>query len=163
LVREGYEKTTTTRVAETAGVSIGSLYQYFPSKEALIAALVDDHISKIVAIMSEAAVASSDLPLEDGVRSFVRTIFLAHAVDPELHAHLTRNFSQVEGFEKVRALNQQARQLVVAYLEHHRPSVRPKDVELAAFILVNSVQAVLSAAVIEPGLGAGDEDLIDEL
>jgi AcrR family transcriptional regulator len=40
LVRLGYEGLTTNRVAEEAGVSVGSLYQYFPNKESLIAALI---------------------------------------------------------------------------------------------------------------------------
>ena len=39
LVREGFDKASTNRIAEVAGVSIGSLYQYFPSKEAIVAAL----------------------------------------------------------------------------------------------------------------------------
>ena len=41
LVKDGFERTTTNRVAEAAGVSVGSLYQYFPSKEALVATLVE--------------------------------------------------------------------------------------------------------------------------
>src|SRR5437899_6576406 len=41
LVREGFEKASTNRIAEIAGVSVGSLYQYFPSKEALVAAVID--------------------------------------------------------------------------------------------------------------------------
>src|SRR5260370_3189 len=43
LVKEGYDQASTNRIAEVAGVSIGSLYQYFPSKEALIAAVIDRH------------------------------------------------------------------------------------------------------------------------
>jgi AcrR family transcriptional regulator len=41
LVTSGYEGTTTKAVAERAGVSIGSLYQYFPSKEALVAMMLE--------------------------------------------------------------------------------------------------------------------------
>src|SRR5260370_40812254 len=40
LTRHGYDRASTNRIAATAGVSVGSLYQYFPNKEALVAALV---------------------------------------------------------------------------------------------------------------------------
>ena len=42
LVKEGFERTTTNRVAEAAGVSVGSLYQYFPNKEAILFRLQAD-------------------------------------------------------------------------------------------------------------------------
>src|SRR5690348_2503051 len=71
LVRDGFDHASTNRIAEAAGVSIGSLYQYFPSKEALVAALVERHIEEmtreIVVAMDEVAA----LPLAGGVRAVV--------------------------------------------------------------------------------------------
>ncbi|TIT73203.1 MAG: helix-turn-helix transcriptional regulator, partial [Mesorhizobium sp.] len=43
LVRDGFDKASTNRIAEEAGVSVGSLYQYYPGKEALVAAVIDRH------------------------------------------------------------------------------------------------------------------------
>jgi Bacterial regulatory proteins, tetR family len=43
LVREGFDRASTNRIAEVAGVSVGSLYQYYPGKEALVAAVIDRH------------------------------------------------------------------------------------------------------------------------
>jgi AcrR family transcriptional regulator len=163
LVREGYEATTTTRVAEVAGVSIGSLYQYFPSKEALVAGLIDEHIGKILGLLAEATAKLPDAPLPEAVRILIRTVILAHAVDPELHAILTQHFPQVEGFEKVRQLNAHAHALVLAYLQQRSGQLRPQDLELATFILVNCVQAVVSATVLERPQALRDERLVDEL
>ena len=47
LLKEGYDRASINRIAEVAGVSIGSLYQYFPSKEALVAAVIDRHTREI--------------------------------------------------------------------------------------------------------------------
>ena len=47
LIREGYDRASTNKIAETAGVSIGSLYQYFPSKEALVAAVIERHTQEL--------------------------------------------------------------------------------------------------------------------
>ena len=162
LAREGYPATTTTRVAEVAGVSIGSLYQYFPSRESLIAQLVDEHIAKILQLLGEGITALAGEPLPRGVHTLVRTVLLVHAVDPELHAVLTQHLPLVKGFEKVRQLNLEAQAMVLAYLERHRAELRPKDLELAAFMLVTSVQAVVSAAV-AARRRVDDSKLADEL
>jgi AcrR family transcriptional regulator len=51
LTEEGYEKANTNRIAERAGVSIGSLYQYFPNKESLMTALMVQHSDEIVELV----------------------------------------------------------------------------------------------------------------
>ena len=47
LVKEGFDTASTNHIAEVAGVSVGSLYQYFPTKEALVAAVVERHQEEI--------------------------------------------------------------------------------------------------------------------
>jgi AcrR family transcriptional regulator len=156
---------TTTRVADVAGVSIGSLYQYFPTKEALVGALVDEHIEEILGVLARAA-QDEDQPLEVAVRGFVRTVLAIHAVDPELHVALTMNLSGIEGFEKLIALTRSAREVVSGYLDRFKRQVRPRNLELASFILVHSVQAVVSAAVVDRTValrGPDDPELCDEL
>src|SRR5215468_399334 len=51
LVREGFDHASTNRIAEQAGVSVGSLYQYFPSKEALVAAVIDRHHQELMQVV----------------------------------------------------------------------------------------------------------------
>jgi AcrR family transcriptional regulator len=161
LVHQGFEATTTTRVAEVAGVSIGSLYQYFPSKEALVAALVDEHISKILSLLSDSTV--EDEPLERAVPRFIEMVLKMHAIDPRLHVVLTQHLPQVRGFEKIRFLNARAEELLLAYLERHRAEVGVENLRLGAFILVNCVQSVVSAAVLDETLRLDDADLHAEL
>src|SRR5262245_60659571 len=51
LVREGFDRASTNRIAEEAGVSVGSLYQYYPCKEALVAAVIDRHNQEIMQVV----------------------------------------------------------------------------------------------------------------
>src|SRR6266540_4026301 len=65
LVRHGYEGANTNRIAEAAGVSVGSLYQYFPSKEALVTALIERHMESMWQIIVENAARVAAAPLEE--------------------------------------------------------------------------------------------------
>lgn len=85
LVREGYAKLTTNRVAERAGVNIASLYQYFPGKEALVAELQRRHVEEARGEAREALRAHRGKSLQATIRAMVNAGIAAHAVDPGLH------------------------------------------------------------------------------
>jgi AcrR family transcriptional regulator len=71
LARHGYEAATTNRIARAAGVSIGTLYHYFPSKEALIEAVVHRMWQSELAVLDAGEAKLHDLPLEQAVREIV--------------------------------------------------------------------------------------------
>ena len=54
LIKEGYDQASTNKIAAVAGVSIGSLYQYFPSKEALVAAVIERHTQELSQVVRDA-------------------------------------------------------------------------------------------------------------
>src|SRR5689334_2383592 len=80
LSREGFDRLSTNRVAEVAGVGVGSLYQYFPSKEALVAALVDRHREEIMQVFLARAAAAATKPVREAARDLVRAVLDAHLV-----------------------------------------------------------------------------------
>jgi AcrR family transcriptional regulator len=63
LLADGVTRLTTTRVAERAGVSVGTMYQYFPNKEALLFALVKERLEAVAAAMEVAAAGLAGKPL----------------------------------------------------------------------------------------------------
>jgi AcrR family transcriptional regulator len=65
LADEGAEALTTTRVAAAAGISVGSLYQWFPDKEAIVEALALRYVAEFEALAAELAAQSEDKPAED--------------------------------------------------------------------------------------------------
>jgi AcrR family transcriptional regulator len=88
LKREGSGAVTTNRIAEVAGVSIGSVYQYFPDKRAIFLALHQRHIEQIDRLMAAALVENAASSLEGLIRALVETMVDAHATDPEFYALL---------------------------------------------------------------------------
>ena len=125
LVREGFDKASTNRIAEVAGVSVGSLYQYFPSKEALVAAVIERHQQEIMqAVRSELAQVSRPSRSSKAVRKLVAVAVKAHRVDPRLHRVLAEQIPRVGKLEKVETFNRENYALFRAYLESHRDEIR---------------------------------------
>ena len=165
LVREGFDKASTNRIAEVAGVSVGSLYQYFPGKEALVAAVIERHQQEIMhAVRGELAMAAN-LPLEQGVRTLVTVAVKAHRIDPKLHRVLAEQIPRVGKLEKVETFSRENYALFREYLESHRDEIRTVDLDLAAFVCVTSIESLTHNAVLHhPGmlLDKAMEALIDD-
>src|ERR1700691_6781122 len=81
LKRDGVKAVTTNRIAEVAGVSIGSVYQYFPDKQAIFVALHRRHIDEIDRLVATKLVENANSPLEELIRSMVEAITDAHTTD----------------------------------------------------------------------------------
>src|SRR5471032_3134277 len=71
LIKEGFDHASTNRIAEAAGVSVGSLYQYFPSKETLVAALIERHTGEMSAVIEGAFLRVASEPMEIAAREIV--------------------------------------------------------------------------------------------
>src|SRR5262245_14388762 len=148
LLREGYDRASTNRIAEVAGVSIGSLYQYFPSKEALVAAVIDRHTQEIAEVTRTALIKAAARPIEVAARAFVSVAIDGHRVNPRLHGVLAEQIPRVGRLPKIEAFQQEGYALVRGYLEAHRDEVAVADLDLAAFVLVTVVEALTHAAVL---------------
>jgi AcrR family transcriptional regulator len=166
LVREGYDKASTNRIAAVAGVSIGSLYQYFPSKEALVAAVIERHTRQLSDVIRAALARVLTSPLEAAIRELVGAAIDAHGVDPKLHYVLAEQVPRVGRLENIDAVEKQARLLLRDYLEAHRDEIGIADLDLAAFILVTTVEALTHSAVLHrPDVLTGEKaaEFVDEV
>ena len=148
LMKEGYDRASTNRIAEAAGVSIGSLYQYFPSKEALVAAVIDRHTQGMMQVVRDALVKVAMRPIEEAARELVRVMIDAHCVNPKLHRVLVEQVPRVGRLDNIQAIDREAYALVRAYLEAHRDEVDIADTDMAAFVCVTTVEALTHAAVV---------------
>jgi AcrR family transcriptional regulator len=148
LVKDGYDRASTNRIAHVAGVSIGSLYQYFPSKEALVAAVIDRHTQETMELIRESLVKVAMQPVEEAIRELVKLGIDAHRVNPKLHRVLTEQVPRVGRLDNVQAIDREAYALVRGYLDARRDEIQVADVELAAFVCVTTVEALTHAAVI---------------
>jgi AcrR family transcriptional regulator len=148
LMKDGYDRASTNKIAAIAGVSIGSLYQYFPSKEALVAAVIDRHMHEMMQAVRDAFAKVARRPIEVAARELVSVMLDAHRVNPKLHRVLAEQTPRTGRLENIEAIDREAYALVRGYLEAHRDELDVADPDVAAFVCVTAVEALTHAAIV---------------
>jgi AcrR family transcriptional regulator len=155
LEADGVERLTTNHIAVRAGVSIGTLYQYFASKQDILAAIAQRRAEAVRDAIAETVIARPEL---GSVRTIVRALMNGFEGSPATRQVL---------FD---SLFHQADDGMLA--RHHQiflASITGKarlDVELSnesAFVLTHAAIGLLRAAAAEPELGLDPTALEDEL
>jgi AcrR family transcriptional regulator len=163
LTKEGFDRASTNRIAEAAGVSIGSLYQYFPSKEALVAALVERHIEEMSSALEAEMEKLADAPLESVVRGMVTLMIEAHAVDPELHRVLNEQVPRVGRLHRLHEVEARMQKLARAWFERHPDALRVVDHDVAAYVVVQTIESLTHGAAMRHGEAPPPEVLAEEV
>ena len=150
LLRElGPDGTTTARIAKRAGTSVGSLYQYFPTREALVAAVAQRHLDALTAALARGLGPDAlTAPLHDVVHALVTAAVEAHARDPRVHAALVTELARAGATDFAATTLEHLTALVEALLVA-RADLRVPDPRLAAFLLVRLVDGLTHAAVLD--------------
>jgi AcrR family transcriptional regulator len=140
----GYSAGTTNRIAEEAGMSIGSLYQYFPNKDAILVELVKEHVDSGIATI-ERLLSSGPLPdaLDDLLRLFVRATIENHLDDPVLHRVLFEEAPRpAELLEMLHLAEERlvgaAQELIATHAE-----VTVQDTRTAAQLVVSAIESLV--------------------
>ncbi|HEY4179439.1 MAG TPA: TetR/AcrR family transcriptional regulator [Kofleriaceae bacterium] len=162
LISKGFDGLTTNAVAEAAGCSIGSLYQYFPNKEALVAALIEHHLdiksARTVAELTRVAA----LPAHHAVRAMIVMTMEGYRDEPELKRVLIEQVPRVGRMAKIAALHSGTLQTVTALLRARQKEMRIGNPDMAAFILMSAIEAICQRAALFEPQRLRDPALIDE-
>ncbi|MCA9665666.1 MAG: TetR/AcrR family transcriptional regulator [Myxococcales bacterium] len=162
LVTEGFEATTTTRVALAAQMSVGTLYQYFPNKATLVTAVAQRHAGRMLEVVYRAGAESLGRPLRETVHALCDALLAAHGTAPELNRVLVQHIPHV-GVSYWHELEAGARALVKALLAANAAAIRPTDLDAASFVLVAMVEGVVYSALLEPPQSLALERITREL
>lgn len=147
---------TTTRAAERAGVSVGTLYQYFPSKEALLEAALRRHTTATVDSLRAAAERSRGSGFEERLGHVLRALVDLKRRNPGLHRALSV-LPRIPGLTTKRSASTGALVLLRSLVEEHAQELggRPSEVVLAT--VVHAVEGASVRAVEDPRLLASEE------
>lgn len=148
---------TTNRIAERAGLSIGTLYQYFPDKFALLQAIADRHVRDADRELSAvlAALRADAPPFDATMRALLEAVVRLHAGRPKLHALLHRVVTPIP--DRLGALTDLEDRLCDEVAFHLKRFDRGgADVETTARMLVHAVDAQLHRVMARDRFDIGD-------
>jgi AcrR family transcriptional regulator len=151
LLKDGWDALSTNRIAREAGVSVGSLYQYFPNKQAIVRELLVRYSEEQFQMLVEGLMSlRAGMPLEEAVRSIIRALLSSQLNAPSL---MRACFEQLPAGEQVDALRDWSRRAIplielALASRHHEIGLDPGHLNLAAFMLLHSIDGVMHAGAL---------------
>lgn len=161
LVRDGYRRLTTVRVAERAGVSVGTLYQYFPNKRSLVTALKVHYVRTLMERITAASRAACGKPLETAAREMIEALLAAKRENLALTLALREPMAELGGDELMREATARLIDSTAAMLEAALPGLR--DARAIAATVVAAVDGVVSSVVFQKPEQLEKPELADDL
>ncbi len=143
IEREGLGRSFgTNRIAREAGVSIGSLYEYFGSKDEIVRALCERHVRGVRDLIDSAFLELRDAEVTIAVGRVVDGLFALHSARPALQRILSHEFALQQGLEPYIASDRYTEEKLVAWLETRLPSVTREELTTRAFVAVRAARNV---------------------
>ena len=154
LLSHGAERLTTTRVADRAGVSVGTLYQYYPNKQSLLFAVLEHHLNNVAAKVEAVCESACHKPLTEMIKEMVEAFVDAKMERADISVALYRVSADVGGPALIKRIGQRSRKAVEAMLETATDIVSPPDKFAIATMLAAVAGAIRSLLEAEPSPGA---------
>jgi AcrR family transcriptional regulator len=153
FARSGYPRATTNRIAEEAGISVGSLYQYFPSKDAIAVELLRRYRETLVTLVHGHLADVEGATLEGVVRAVVTAVLRAEGIDPALHRVLIERVLRTTARAEVDGFEEKVERLLADAIRSSKSRLFDRDPDVTAFVLVRAVLGTVHSAVVDrPGM-----------
>jgi AcrR family transcriptional regulator len=127
LLSHGANRLTTTRVADRAGVSVGTLYQYYPNKRSLLYAVMEEHLDRVATAVESACEQACHKPLAEMIKNVVE-VFVDTKMDrADISVALYQVAPDIGGPALVKRAGQRMRKAVEAMLQTAPDADSPLD------------------------------------
>jgi len=144
----GYENATTNAIAARAGVSPGTLYQFFPNKQAIAEALANAYAAKNQALHESVFdLSAAEVPLRDLIDRLVGPFLEFRRNAPGFETLFVGSVVSRELAERIQALHQQMKQRIAHLIQMRAPHLSAKMIQTAAETSVQIVKAMLPLAL----------------
>lgn len=161
LADRGFVRATTNRIAEVAGVNIGTLYRYFPNKDALVGALIDREARATLASVEQALVSGEGQPIESVFRALFRAMVEDQRLDPRVHRELVEQVGRSGRVSVLRRLEQDIAERLLAFICARARLASTKDATVDAFLVLHAAESMVHAILFLRPPNVSREDAIE--
>lgn len=163
IISEGYEAASTNRIAEIAGVSVGSLYQYFPNKEAILLALVEDTVSMAANRVRTELRGLMDIPLSESMETVIRMVLSTYQENEFVLLRLFNKIPQLQEHSGELAVELFTHSTNLTYLRQHEHEIVATDLETALLFIENAVISNIDVYVGSNPRGLSEDEFVNEM
>ena len=163
VTHKGYEYATTNYIAKVAGVSIGTVYQYFPKKEAIIRALIESTIINSCAKMREQLLADLHKPLAHAMPLHVALRLKMHRAHSLVLLRLPKNITKLSTAHEQLTPETFLYTTIHAFFNHHREEIMVENLETAILVCEYLVVGAISRYLQDGSQKITEEEFIEQV
>ncbi|MEZ5709814.1 MAG: TetR/AcrR family transcriptional regulator [Blastomonas sp.] len=163
IVKEGFKKATTNRIAELAGVSVGSLYQYFPNKQAIVRTLIQHTVARAAARVRTTLRDLMDMPLQPALREIMTMLVEVYKENDFILFRILEQVPELKGYTLNLAIEVHTYSTNLAFMEQHRAEIVVDDLHTALLLIERAVISNIENFLAQNQTGISEDRLIEEL
>jgi AcrR family transcriptional regulator len=163
LLEQGVDAVTTNKVAERAHVNIASLYQYFPNKQALLSALLQQYWNELTRRLNDLLDQLGDARVEESTRLWATMGIAWFREGGSVLLELLRNQALLASLPEARAFEHRLMDAMRRFLLKQRDRLQVADLERAIYVAFTACTAILTKHLLEPVPYYSDEEIVEEL
>ncbi len=163
IASRGYEAATTNLIAEVAGVSIGTVYQYFPRKEAIVAALLENAVINVSGPIRQFLLSNMHTPLRECMPEVLRLILVARRTRAAIFQGLPRDLTRFGDDAPPLTPETFLCTTTRAFFQEHRGEIRVEDLEVAMNVIEYLVVGAVDTYLNESPPKMGETVFLDNL
>lgn len=154
---------TVQTIADRAGVSVGSVYQYFPSKGALVSALLRYHLKQRMKELDDSLESARGLAGEAAAIKLVEGLVFEKRAKSKLELAMVRYFARAGDVAALTEMDEHMITSVRRYLESQGSNIRPANLDIASFVICNALRSAVLLSIVQKPERLADPEFKAEL
>ena len=155
--------TSTTHIAARAGISVGSLYQYFPTREAIFLALLEEATLEMTEAMKKVMVRALNFPLEKSVKEVLNRLLSVHREHELVVLKMVTQMPELEPALHPVSYENLIFNSIRVFVAHYVPGISRSNLDKRAFLLREIILGCIHRHLSSPLYGLSDRSLIADL